>query len=91
MTLSNILNTVARPLRTRKGRLMIAGLLYAWFGERLGLTEEQIYIGVGLITAVILGIAVEDHGRNSGPLRREASLPAGEPAPPKGESETKQT
>jgi len=72
LSVSTILNAVINPLRSRKVRTAVAAILYAYLGERLGWTEEQIYIGVGVLTAIILGTAIEDHGRNM-------TLPPGEP------------
>ncbi len=72
LNVSSILAAAVSPLRSRKVRTALAAILYAYLGERLGWSEEQIYIGVGVLTAIILGTALEDHGRNM-------TLPPGEP------------
>jgi hypothetical protein len=78
MKFSEILTLIVRPLRSRKVRVGLAGLIYTYLGQRLGLSEEQIYAGIGVAVVIIMGIAVEDHGRNM-------MMPPGEPKAPGSE------
>jgi hypothetical protein len=61
--------------RSRKFQLAISEIvfliLFTIFGDRLDLTQETVAATIGgsitVVTAVIVGIAIEDHGQKSNP------------------------
>ena len=61
-----ILLRVVRPLASRKIRLAIATVAAAYVGKRFDWSEEQIMTVLTVGTAVILGVAIEDHGTKTG-------------------------
>ena len=76
MTLSDAMDAVVRPLRSRKVRVALATVLAAYAGKAgLDLPEEVIFTILGTGVALILGIAHEDNGRKT-----RISIKAG-PAP----------
>jgi hypothetical protein len=59
------------PLRSRKTRVALATVIAAYAAEfGLGLSGEFVLTILGVGVSLILGIAVEDSGRNQAMARR---------------------
>ena len=54
------LNKLVQLLKSRKFWAAIAGLVVAIFGERAGLTADQIAAAVATVITYIMGTALED-------------------------------
>ena len=61
--MSKFLQSVIRPLRSRKLRVAVATVIAAYLAEmKLNVSEELMYTILGIGVALITGIAVEDAG-----------------------------
>jgi hypothetical protein len=59
----DILRRIVNPLRSRKVRLALCAIIVAFAREfGLNVSEETVLTIVGVIVALSVGIAIEDHG-----------------------------
>lgn len=66
MSYSETLKRIGKPLASRKVRVALTTVIAAFAAEYgLGVSEDMVYTILGVGTAIILGIAHEDNGRNS--------------------------
>lgn len=56
-----------RFLSSSKFWLAVAGVLTTFLADKFGLDAEQVMSILAAIIALILGKAIEDHGRNANP------------------------
>ena len=58
-----VLKAVVNPLKSRKVRVAITTVVAAYLAQKqIEVSDDIVYAIVGLGTAVVLGIAIEDNG-----------------------------